>query len=112
MDNIMDKVFKIVYLVAYAINGLMLVLYLLLDYKLWLLIMTYAVISIILAFLGYLIQEHLDNIIQLYLIIVGVVTILAVFMKPGFWDKVSLGILGAAMIGIAFLLDEFFEADA
>lgn len=111
MENVMDKIFKIVYIGSYATSALFLLFHLLFGLKFLTLLIAFAIITVILFFLGFLIQEHLDHILQLYLIIVGIVTILTLFFKTGtFWDKALLGILGVGYIAISFIFDEFFEA--
>lgn len=104
----MDKVFKISYISAYTLSGIFLLFHLI-GWGFWNLVIAYAVIIIVLFFLGYLIQEHLDHILQLFLIVIGIVTILALFLKTGFWPSISLLALGSSLIGLAFIFDEFFD---
>lgn len=111
MDNVMDKVFKIVYISAYAVGALALLFYLFGWIGIWPLAITYGVVIIVLLFLGYLIQEHLNNILQLYIIILGIVTIIALFFKSNVWEKVALGVLGAVLLAISFIFDEFFRSE-
>lgn len=111
MDNVMDKVFKIVYISAYAVGALALLIHLIGWIGFWTLVITYGVVIIVLLFLGYLIQEHLNNILQLYLIILGVVTIIGLFFKNGVWEKVSLAILGSILLAISFIFDEYFRGE-
>lgn len=111
MDNVMDKVFKIVYISAYAVGALALLIYLIGWIGFWPLVITYAVVIIVLLFLGYLIQEHLNNILQLYLIILGIVTIIGLFFKSGTWEKISLAVLGSVLLIISFVFDEYFRGE-
>ncbi len=111
MENVMEKIFKITYIGAYIASGLFLVFHLLFGFQFTNLIIAYIIITVILFFLGYLIQEHLDHILQIYLIIVGIVTILSLFLISGLWPKVSLGLLGVSYLAISFLFDEFFHTE-
>ena len=108
MDNVGEKVFKIAYITAYVASGIFLLFHLI-GWGFWSLVIAYAVITLVLFFLGYLIQEHLDHILQLFLIVLGLVTILALFFKTGFLPSISLLVLGVSLIGIAFIFDEFFD---
>ena len=109
MANVMDKVFKITYITAYALCGVFLIFYLIDFFSIWALVIGYGVVTVVLFFLGYLIQERLDTILQLYLIIVGILSILSLFLIAG-WDRLWVFLVGGCLIGLAFLFDEFFES--
>lgn len=108
MANVMEKVFNITYVGAYILNGIFLIFHLINAVSIITLIIVYGISTIVLFFLGYLIQEHLNNILQLYLIIVGIVTIIAMFFVSGFFPSLWLIMLGGGFIAIAFIFDEFF----
>ncbi len=108
MDNVMDKIFKITYVGSYIVSGVFLLFHII-GLGFWVLVIVYAITIIIQFFLGYLIQEHLDHILQLYLIILGIATIVANFLVNGFWASLSLVLLGVSLLAIAFIFDEFFD---
>lgn len=107
MDNVMDKIFKITYVGSYIIGGVLLLLHFI-GFSIWWLIIGLLLTISVLFFLGYLIQEHLDHILQLYLIVMGIACILGFLFVKGLWASIQIILVGLVLIGIAFLFDEFF----
>ena len=111
MENVMDKVFNITYVGAYILNGLFLLFHIINAVSIIALLIVYGISTIVLFFLGYLIQEHLNNILQLYLIIVGIVNVIAMFFVSGFLASLWLILLGGGLLASAFIFDEFFKKE-
>ncbi len=111
MDDIQGKIYYILFIAAFAINGLAIVLYLWLDgFTMLDLLITFIVVTVVLFTVGRLVQDRFDNTLQLYLIIISLVFFVIIFIKQGTWDKIYCGLVATSIMAIAYFLDEYFES--
>lgn len=109
----MEKIYKYIYISAYAINAVALIIYCFgvnETVSLWFPIIVFGIMTLILFVMGRLIQERFDNSLQLYLIAVSLMFLITAFIPPyGFWIIVTESITAVIIFLIAFLADDIFE---
>ena len=71
MENMLEKIYKYVYIAAYPLNAVALVIYLLgvnETASLWFPLIVFGIVTLIIFIMGRLTQERFDNTLQMYLI--------------------------------------------
>lgn len=116
MDNILEKIYKYVYIAGFPLNVFALVIYIIGEnsnatVSLWFPIIVFGIWTFIMFLMGRLVQERFDNALQMYLIIVSCMYLIAAFIPPySFWAISQDAIVAIVIFAAAFFLDGIFEA--
>lgn len=115
MDNTLEKIYSYVYVTAYAVNALAIIIWCI-GYdgsvSIWFPLTIFGIATLITFIMGRLVQERFDNTLQMYLIVISAAYFIAAFIPPYKWHLtlweaiISIGIFAAA-----FFLDGIFEAE-
>jgi len=115
MDNMIEKIYKIVYVGAFAANGVALIIYLLgagQSVSITFPLIVFGIATFIMFLMGRLVEERFDTTLQMYLIVISVSYLVVAFIPPykfllTFWEVLT----ALSIFAIAFFLDEFFESE-
>lgn len=116
MDNMLEKIYKYVYISSFPLNALAIIIYIIGHENggvtIWFPLIVFGVWTFIMFLMGRLIQERFDNTLQMYLIIVSCMYLIAACIGPwGFWNIARDALVAILMFATAFLLDGIFEAE-
>ena len=115
MDNMMEKIYKYVYIAAFPLNALAIIIYLFGNNEtvsIWFPLIVFGIWTFIMFLMGRLIQERFDNTLQMYLIIISCMYLISCFIGPyGFMDTFIEAVVAVGIFAAAFFLDGIFEAE-
>ena len=129
MDNMLEKIYSYVYIGAFVVNGIAILLFNInaITMTIWKTLLVIGIITFIVFLMGRLVQERFDNTLQMYLIIISIAFLVSTFIPknievlddlgetikvfkygwPTFWSAIS----ALAIFAAAFFLDGIFESD-
>jgi len=115
MDNMLGKIYNIIYITVYPLNGLAILIYLLGSgdkVSITFPLIVFGIATFVVFLMGRLVQERFDNTLQMYLIIVSIVYLITAFIGPYQFKYMVWEILSAIVIfSAAFFLDGIFESE-
>lgn len=122
MDNMLEKIYKYVYIGAFVVNGIVILFFNInaVTMTIWKTLLVFAIVTFIVFLMGRLVEERFDNTLQMYLIIVSIAFLVSTFIPkdlgledgfrygwPTFWSAMS----ALAIFAAAFFLDGIFESE-
>jgi MFS superfamily sulfate permease-like transporter len=128
MDNMLEKIYKYVYIGAFVVNGIAILFFNInaVTMTIWKTLLVFVIVTFIVFLMGRLVEERFDNTLQMYLIIVSIAFLVSTFIPkdlglidefgeslpfkygwPTFWSAVS----SLAIFAAAFFLDGIFESE-
>lgn len=113
MDNMLEKIYRIVFITAFAVNGLALLLFNINPdwVTIWTTLLIFVISTIILFLMGRLVQERFDNTLQMYLIIYSACMLISTFIPEYRWDVTPFEALASiAIFALSYFVDDIFEA--
>jgi hypothetical protein len=116
MDNMLETIYKYVYIAAFPLNAVAILIYILGgdngSVSIWFPIIVFAVWTLIMFVMGRLILERFDNTLQMYLIIVSAMYLIAACIPAySFWLVTRDLIVAIVIFAAAFFGDGLFEAE-
>jgi ABC-type Fe3+-siderophore transport system permease subunit len=115
MDNMLERIYGYVYIGAFIVNGIALLLFNINPdvFTIWITLIVFGIATLIIFLMGRLVQERFDNTLQMYLIIVSIGFLISAFIPYRGYGWLTVLEAGTAILifGTAFLLDGIFEAD-
>ena len=120
MDNMLETIYKYVYIGAYIIIAVFLTIFNInaAAFTIWGTLIVFGIVTFIIFLMGRLVQERFDNTLQMYLIIVSILYLISAFIKKdtgnGFeygWVTLWCALSAIGIFAAAFLLDGIFESE-
>jgi putative Mn2+ efflux pump MntP len=117
MDNMSETIYKYVYIAAFPLNAVAILIYILGNgngsVSVWFPLIVFGVWTFIMFLMGRLIQERFDNTLQMYLLIISCMYLIAAFIPPytSFWTVTKDLLIAAVIFCAAFFGDGLFESE-
>ena len=116
MNNMLETIYKYVYIAGYPINAVAIIIYLLgnnQSVSYWFPLIVFGIVTLIVFLFGRLVQERFDNTLQFYLLAVSGMYLIAAFIGPydPWYFTFFKAITAVGIFAAAFFLDDLFEAE-
>ena len=121
MDNMLETIYKYVYMGGFIVIGVFMIIFNInaVAFTVWQTLIVFGIVTFIIFLMGRLVQERFDNTLQMYLIINSILYLISAFIPKDIgndqfqygWVTVWCVLIAVGIFAGAFFLDGIFESE-